>query len=127
RRHPALALPNDCENLLLSKAPVDANERRECRGRARTIFSMADCALGSIYGFSEVPGSCIFQQTAGPCHFVGVDVEYSGRRIDRRAAPLSAPIKAGEDHGLFVQAEGNELAAAPECLELLRRPCVSLG
>src|ERR1700722_8489125 len=87
---------------------------------------MANGALAQVESLGSM-GFVIFSEAAGPRQIVGVDVENSALGIDRLASPLRSAVEAGEDDGFFVETEGNELALAAECFELIDRPLMHLG
>src|SRR5580704_1513636 len=91
---------------------------------------MAHCALAhvqSLGGVLLILGSSVLRQSAGPGHVVGIDVEYPGLRIRRRAAPLRPAVESGEYYGVFPDAERDELSVAAKIAEPIQGPLMCAG
>ncbi len=87
---------------------------------------MADAALAHVDAaraiFAGVRG-----ESAGPGHLIRIDIDDRGFRVHGGAAPFRAAIEARKNHGIFSDAEGNELALAAEFLEILQGPLMRFG
>src|SRR5215469_152957 len=102
--HSSAALPNAIFDLFLGHAISYAYQRRKQRRRTFQIVAMANRALTLINALSAQPAGGVLGQFDGPGHFVGVDVENSRVRVERRATPLCSSIKAGENDGVLSRA-----------------------
>ena len=86
---------------------------------------MADGALLAIDALA-LAAALDRGQSAGPHHLIGIHIQNLVDRIDGWTAPLGTAVKAGEDDGLLVHREGDELAVAAKFAEGLHRPGVCL-
>src|ERR1700693_3159400 len=86
---------------------------------------MAHCALTEIKVLRTVSAS-IFGEPAGPRDVVGVDVNDSGFRIHPGTTPFCPAIESWKDHGIFSDAEGNELSFAAKFTKFLEGPLMHL-
>ena len=111
---------------LRTRAPL--RRRRRATGSTaacRPIVTMATRAMLQIQPASAAAGVAR-RQASGPRDVVGVDVEHSGRRIDRRPSPLGAPVETREDDRLTSDGERHKEPAVLERPQLLDGPPVRL-
>src|SRR5258708_31816014 len=85
---------------------------------------MTDTALTAIDRFSWSAGGCIGSQAPCPCHFIGIDVDDPGLRIDSRTTPFGSAIESRKYDGLLIESKWNEQSFTAECAELIDCPSV---